>query len=212
MTEQPPSGSVTEALQAHVARIIGTAEQAANDLQREVEAGAAQRAAAVRAQAESDAARIHAAAEAAAARIHADAEARAQAYLEEMRRRGEAVANARVDRITELTDTLIAKGEAIQPRLDEAVEMQTQLRALLSALAGAAEAAAAESARPPLRLPRVLEAARPLDASDSGGLVPPDTAAGRPVADVDAGIHVQRIARDLPRSPRSTSPSEDQPA
>jgi hypothetical protein len=190
---------VTDALQVHVARIIGTAEQAATDLQREVELEAGRRAAAIRATAQDD-----------ADRIRAEAEAQAQAYLEEMRVRIEAFAGARVDRITALTDALLAMGEAIQARMADAVDLQAELGELLTALTGAARAAAAESASPVVRLPRVGED-RPRDTSEFDRPAAP-TAAGAPVVDVDAGAHVQRIAQDLPRASRPTSPSEDQSA
>lgn len=188
MTELPPSGSVTDALQVHVARIIGTAEQAAIELQREVELEAGRRAAAIRAMAQED-----------ADRIRAEAEAQAQAYLDTMRLRVDAFATGRVQRISELTDTLLAKGDAIQARLDDVVSLQTQLGDLLSALSGAARAAAAESTQPGPRLPRV----------ETGGPQAPSDAHRDPS---DAGGHVQRIAQDLPRSPRPTSPSEDRSA
>ncbi len=199
MTEHPPPGSVSEAWQGHVARIVSAAEQAATDLQREVELEAVRRAAAVRAQAQAE-----------ADRIRAEAEAQARTYLDDMRIRVDAFASARVDRISKLTDGLLAGGEAIGSRLEEAIDLQTQLQDLLTALAAAARAAAAEGARPAVGLPKVLEDPRPDDASASGrGHAAPTAAPGE---GVDAGAHVQQIAQDLPRASPPTSPTEDQPA
>lgn len=201
MTEVPP-GNVSDVLQAHVARVVGAAEEAAAALQREIEREATRRAAEITRDALED-----------AARVRADAQTQAATYLDDMRLRVDAFASARVDRISELTDTLLASGEAIQSRLHNAVDLQVQLRDLLAALGAAARAAAAEGARPGIRLPAMVKdghSVRPSDATDA------ETGAASTEeprdADADAGAHVQRIAQDLPRAARHPSPTEDQPA
>jgi hypothetical protein len=197
---EPTPGNVSEALQAHVARIVGAAEEAAAALQREIEQEATRRAAQVTREALED-----------AARVRAEAQAQAQTYLDDMRLRVDTFASARVDRISELTDTLLAAGEAIQARLHGAVDLQVQLRDLLAALGTAARSAAAEGARPGIRLPAMLDGGHPGGGSDSAGAATgaPSTAGPQ---DADAGAHVQRIAQDLPRAGRHPSTTEDQPA
>ena len=194
------TASVTDAVNAHVAQIVGAAERAALDLQREVERESARRAASVRLEAEEDADRIRAA-----------AEHEAQAYLDDTRLRIDAFASARVERITELTDALLARAEAIQVRLDDAIDLEGQLRDLVSALGAAARAAAAEGSRPAIRLPGIGG-----DAGVGESRLRPaarrraEAAAEELAASADAGARVQQLASALPR--RSPGASRHSPS
>ncbi len=152
MSDISSTDTVTAAVQAHVAQIVGAAERAAIDLQAEVEHESTRRASAVRLEAEEDAARI---------RRHA--EAAAEAYLQEARLRIDAFASARVERIAELTDALVAQAGAIQARLDDAIDLEGQLRDLVSALGAAARAATAEGARPAAGIHRVPRPSDPIE-------------------------------------------------
>jgi len=140
------AGDLTASVGARVEEIMATARQAAEALQREVEEAAARRATEVRLEAERDAHHIRAQAEADAAR-----------HLEEARRHVQSFADARVRRISELTDELIAASENIPGRLDEAANVRRQIDELIVALGAAAEQAAREAGRPAIRLPGIAE-------------------------------------------------------
>jgi F-type H+-transporting ATPase subunit b len=140
------SGDLSASVGARVEEIMASARQAAEALQREVEEAAARRATEVRLEAERDAQRIREQAQAEAGRHLAEAHARVQAF-----------ADARVRRITELTDALIAAAETIPTRLGEAVDVRRQVDELIVALGAAAEQAAREAGRPAIRLPGVGE-------------------------------------------------------
>jgi hypothetical protein len=205
VTEHDPN-SAAKNVSSQVHEIIATAERAAEQLGREIEAEAARRAvavldeahaeaaavvdhahaesAAIRDAAEGDAARRRGDAEAEAERIRSDAEAEAAGYLEGAQRHIDAFAGARTERIAALTDELMAGAEAIAPRVAEAAALQQELEALMTALTSAAATAAAETGRQPLRTerPRSPEAAEP------------------PAA--DPGEHVRDVAANLPRRER----------
>ena len=94
-----------------------------------------------------------------ARRIRAEAESEAARHLEEARRQVQAFADARVRRITEISDSLIAAAEAIPARLEQAADVRRQIDELIVALGAAAEQAAREAARPAIRLPGIPEPA-----------------------------------------------------
>src|SRR3954452_16698132 len=106
------AGDLTASVGARVDEIMATAQQAAEALQREIEDAVAKRAGDVRLEAERDAQRIRAAAEAQAAQ-----------HLEEARRQVQSFADARVRRITDITDALIAAAESIPGRLEDAADV-----------------------------------------------------------------------------------------
>jgi hypothetical protein len=73
------------------------------------------------------------------------AEAEHQRFLEDAKAEAEALLQARMKRIAELSDTLIEGAEAILMRIDGAQEVKRQLETMVHALATAAEDLAAES-------------------------------------------------------------------
>lgn len=76
-----------------------------------------------------------------AARIRREAEE----YADAARRRADAFAEARIRRIRDLTDRLIATAETVDRRFGEAVAIKEQLDELVAALAAAAQRAAREA-------------------------------------------------------------------
>jgi len=83
-----------------------------------------------------------------AARIRAEAEREAAAYVDAARRRADAFAEARIARLRELTDRLIATAETVDQRFGEAATVKQQLDDLVSALGAAAQRVATEVASP----------------------------------------------------------------
>lgn len=131
-----PSAS-SASIEALVRDIVATARRAADDVRREVEGEAARRAARVRLEAEE-----------AAERTVREAEAQAEALVGEAHARVTAFAAQRTARIAALTDGLIARAEALEGSLDQAVGLRAALDDLVAALALAARAATAEARRP----------------------------------------------------------------
>lgn len=131
------TAEITALVESHVREIVDAAERAARELEHEIETASIQRATEVRREAERD-----------AAAIRAEAEAAARAHADEERRRTAAWAAERIARMEEVSDALLAGGEAIRLRLPEAEELQRSLTDLVTALTAAARAIAAEAARP----------------------------------------------------------------
>jgi hypothetical protein len=131
---------------------------------------AEQTAAIVAEEAESEAGRrtaeIIAAAEVDANRIRHEATRRVEDYLAATRRRIDAFAAARIERITELTEEVLQAAGAIQERLEQATEVQRQVHAMIATLGDLAEAVAAEAAQPSPTLPQPPSG--PLRASGPG--------------------------------------------
>jgi hypothetical protein len=82
-----------------------------------------------------------------AARIRAQAEREAAAYVDAAKRRADAFAEARIARLRELSDRLIATAETVERRFEDATTIKRQLDDLVSALGAAAERAASERER-----------------------------------------------------------------
>ena len=80
-----------------------------------------------------------------AARIRREAEEEAQAYLAAARQRADAFAEARVRRLRELSDRLIATAETVERRFGEALDVKAQLDDLIAALGATADRAAREA-------------------------------------------------------------------
>jgi hypothetical protein len=119
---------------------------------------AEQTAAIVTEEAESEAGRrtaeIVAAAEVDANRIRHEAARRVEDYLAATRRRIDAFAAARIERISELTEEVLEAAGAIQERLEQATEVQRQVHAMIETLGNLAEAVAGEAAQPSPTLPQ----------------------------------------------------------
>jgi hypothetical protein len=133
----PDPSASSASIEDLVRDIVATARRAADDVRREVEGEAARRAARVRLEAED-----------AAERTLREAEAQAEALIGEAHARVTAFAAQRTARIAALTDGLIARAEALEGRLDQAVGLRAALDDLVAALALAARAATAEARRP----------------------------------------------------------------
>src|SRR4051812_38802027 len=114
-----------------------------------------------------------------AARIRREAEEEAQAYLAAARQRADAFAEARVRRLRELSDRLIATAETVERRFGEALDVKAQLDDLIAALGATADHAAREAR------------------ADLGGFEPDDLAVtpglpARPSADEDDRLSARR--------------------
>lgn len=226
MTSLPPNSRspLTDVVDARVREIVASAGRAALDLQREVEEASIARGLELRRSAEQEAERIRVA-----------AQAEADAYLEECRRRAEVFAAGRVTRLQELSDDLLAQGEAIRGRLRDTEDLHRSLEELVTSLTVAARAASSEAARPAMDLPRLVAVADP-DEETAAATAPleadpdvvPELAADRPAARMPVRIaaragdpaspsaEVRDIARGLPRLPRQPPgpipPPEDAPS
>lgn len=77
-----------------------------------------------------------------AAAIRAQAEADATAIVSEARERADAFAQARIERVRELTDRLVATAENVERRFGDALGIKDQLDDLIGALGDAAQRAA----------------------------------------------------------------------
>ncbi len=77
-----------------------------------------------------------------------DADAEIAAYADAARRRVDAFAAARIRRLREMSDRLIATAETVERRFGEASDIKAQLDDLVAALGAAAERVAREAERP----------------------------------------------------------------
>ena len=114
-----------------------------------------------------------------AARIRREAEE----YADAARRRADAFAEARIRRLRELSDRLIATSEAVDRRFGEAVAIKQQLDDLVAALGEAARLAAREA----------------------GSEVPdaPPASVAPPSGGARVQVQVQDVRRTSPRPPLS---------
>ncbi len=205
MDDELPQTDVSGPVGARVQQIIAEAERSAMDLRAEVETEVFAMGRDIRARAEADAELI---------RAHAEEEAERQ--LDQAQRRIEAFASTRIERISTLTDELMARAEAIATKVAEADQLRLELEEMVHALRLAAQAANAEVARPPIRLTArddftpVSSAARPAPRSRVLDSVrearrSAEAAAPAPVEDDDTTSAVRDAARNLPRSPRGAT-------
>src|SRR3954462_12982570 len=80
-----------------------------------------------------------------AARIRQQAEQEAAAHVAAAKERADAFAEARVRRLRELSDRLIATAETVERRFGEALDVKAQLDDLVAALGATADRAAREA-------------------------------------------------------------------
>lgn len=118
------------------------------------------------------------------ARIRREAEEEAQAYLTAARQRADAFAEARVRRLRELSDRLIATAETVERRFGEALDVKAQLDDLIAALGATADRAAHEARAQ-------LDGFEPADVH-----VTPDLPA-RPSADGGERLSARRVVQVL---------------
>jgi hypothetical protein len=134
---------VSASIVPRIKAVLTAAEQTAAIVAEEAESEAGRRTAEILAAAETD-----------ANRIRHEAARRVEDYLTATRRRIDAFATARIERITELTEELLEAASSIQERLEQATHVQQQVHTMIEALGNLAEAVAAEVAQPSPTLPQ----------------------------------------------------------
>ena len=118
------------------------------------------------------------------ARIRREAEEEAEAYLAAARQRADAFAEARVRRLRELSDRLIATAETVERRFGEALDVKAQLDDLIAALGATAEHAAREAHAD-------LDGFEPASEPEAPDLAP------RPSAEDGPGLSARRVVQVL---------------
>ncbi|HEV3071592.1 MAG TPA: hypothetical protein VGY76_09260 [Solirubrobacteraceae bacterium] len=134
---------VSTTIMPRIKAVLTAAEQNAAIVAEEAETEAGRRSAEILAAAELD-----------ANRIRHEATRRVEDYLAATRRRIDGFAAARIERITELTESVLEAAESIQERLEQATHVQQQVHAMIEALGNVAEAVAQEVAQPSPTLPQ----------------------------------------------------------
>jgi hypothetical protein len=134
---------VTNSIVPRIKAVLTAAEQTAALVAEEAESEASRRAGEVLAGAEAD-----------GERIRREATRRVEEYLAASRRRIDAFATARIERITELTEGVIEASASIQERFEQAASIQREVHAMVEALGTVAEAVAREAALASPALPR----------------------------------------------------------
>ncbi len=134
---------VTNSIVPRIKAVLTAAEQTAALVAEEAESEASRRAGEVLAGAEAD-----------GERIRREATRRVEEYLAASRRRIDAFATARIERITELTEGVIEASASIQERFEQAAAIQREVHAMVEALGTVAEAVAREAALASPALPR----------------------------------------------------------
>jgi hypothetical protein len=134
---------VTNSIVPRIKAVLTAAEQTAALVAEEAESEASRRTREVLAGAEAD-----------GERIRREATRRVEEYLAASRRRIDAFATARIERITELTEGVIEASASIQERFEQAAAIQREVHAMVEALGTVAEAVAREAALASPALPR----------------------------------------------------------
>jgi hypothetical protein len=146
MSAKPMSAKrelVTNSIVPRIKAVLTAAEQTAALVAEEAESEAGRRTSELLAVADAD-----------AERIRREATRRVEEYLAASRRRIDAFATARIERITELTEGVIEAAASIQERFEQAATIQREVHAMLEALGSVAEAVASEAAQASPTLPR----------------------------------------------------------
>jgi hypothetical protein len=134
---------VTNSIAPRIKAVLAAAEQTAALVAEEAESEATRRGAEMLADAGAD-----------AERIRREATRRVEEYLASSRRRIDAFATARIERITELTEGVIEASASIQERFEQAASIQREVHAMVEALGAVAQAVAKEAALTSPTLPR----------------------------------------------------------
>lgn len=134
---------VTNSIVPRIKAVLTAAEQTAALVTEEAESEASRRSSELLAVADAD-----------AERIRREATRRVEEYLAASRRRIDAFATARIERITELTEGVIEAAASIQERFEQAASVQREVHAMVEALGAIAEAVASEAAQVSPTLPR----------------------------------------------------------
>jgi hypothetical protein len=131
--------------------------------------------------------------------LRREAEAEALQYLDEAKRRADALVSDRFERLSDLSDAIVDRAETVVDRLDGADALRRQLDMLVEALGETAERIAREATGGPeyTAAPRV---ARPPERpAASEPTVSPDVVAEPPVAEEKSAAReaIERAERDL---------------
>ncbi len=177
---------VSTSIVPRIKAVLTAAEQTAAIVTEEAETEAGRRTAEIVAAAQLD-----------ANRIRHEATRRVEDYLAATRRRIDAFATARIERITELTEGVLEAAESIQERLEQATQVQQQVHAMIEALGNVAEAVAQEVATPSPTLPQAPSAPVVPPGSNNGHSAVAD-AELKAVADVElkavADVELKAVA------------------
>jgi hypothetical protein len=134
---------VTNSVVPRIKAVLTAAEQTAALVAEEAESEASRRVSELLAGADAD-----------ADRIRREATRRVEEYLAASRRRIDAFATARIERIAELTEGVIEASASIQDRFEQAASIQREVHAMVEALGSVAEAVAREASMASPELPR----------------------------------------------------------
>ncbi len=143
MSSADEQAVVAASVGRQVEAIVSAAERAASEVAKEVETSAMERAREILEGAQSE-----------ADRVIQEAAARCTEYLDTSRQRIDDFAAARIQRLTELTDGIIAVAGSIEERYERAEIIKRQLEELISTIGAVAEAVAQEVAAPNPELPQ----------------------------------------------------------
>jgi hypothetical protein len=154
---------LTDSIAPRITAVLAAAEQSAALVAQEAETEASRRTNEVIAGAYAD-----------AERIRREATRRVEEYLAASRRRIDAFAAARIERITELTEGVIEASGSIQDRFEQAAAVQREVHAMVEALGTVAEAVAGEVAKASPTLPTPPPPAVPADGGPAWAQTGPD--------------------------------------
>jgi hypothetical protein len=164
----PPEEPVARVVAERIEAIVESAERAAYEFRRQVEAAAAD-----------EADNLRQAAEAEVRRIRQEAATQAAEYLQDSRRIVDEFAAQRIAHISAVTDKLIEQTEQVHRGFAHAEVVRRQIYDLIASLGASAEAIAREAGAPDPRLPDEPGAA-PGEASSEG--IAPDEGSESPSA------------------------------
>jgi hypothetical protein len=156
---------VTNSIVPRIKAVLTAAEQTAALVAEEAESEAGRRTSELLAVADAD-----------AERIRREATRRVEEYLAASRRRIDAFATARIERITELTEGVIEAAASIQERFEQAATIQREVHTMVEALGTVAAAVASEAAQASPTLPRGPSAPSSREGGPSWARTGPDGA------------------------------------
>jgi hypothetical protein len=166
---------LTNSIAPRIKAVLTAAEQTAALVAQEAESEASRRTSEVIAGAYAD-----------AERIRREATRRVEEYLAASRRRVDAFATERIERITELTEGVIEASSSIQDRFEQAAAIQREVHTMVEALGTVAEAVAREAAQASPELPEPPPPFAPREGAPGWAQTGPD---GSVIGEVPPGSH-----------------------
>jgi hypothetical protein len=154
---------LTNSIAPRIKAVLTAAEQTAALVAQEAESEASRRTNEVMAGAYAD-----------AERIRREATRRVEEYLAASRRRIDAFATARIERISELTEGVIEASTSIQDRFEQAAAIQREVHTMVEALGTVAEAVAREASQASPTLPAPPASAVPPEGGPGWAQTGPD--------------------------------------